>query len=125
MENGSQIHMDNMVAKSHAIVAMRGNALVMIGMKTSVKVTSSFLERKIVKEIGLFLMVENMVVGNLVVFVINGLTNKKLFNITEIMFQIFIQITGHDEYHQSYINSNNISSLVLCLTTILYKKVSL
>ena len=108
MENGSQIHMDNMVAKSHAIVAMRGNALVMIGMKTSVKVTSSFLERKIVKEIGLFLMVENMVVGNLVVFVINGLTNKKLFNITEIMFQIFIQITGHDEYHHSYINSNHI-----------------
>ena len=70
--------MDNMVAKSHVIVAMRGNVLVMIGMKRNVKVMSSFLERKIVKEIGLYLMVENMVVENLVVSVVNGHTNKEI-----------------------------------------------
>ena len=77
-ESGSLIHMDNMAAKSHAIVVMRGNVLVMIEMRRNVKAMSSFLERKIVKEIGLFLMVENMVVGNLVVFVVNGHTNKEI-----------------------------------------------
>ena len=77
-ENGSQIHMDNMVARSHAIAAMRGNVLAVIGMRRNVKIMSSFLERKIVKEIGLFLMVENMVVGNLVASVINGRINKEM-----------------------------------------------
>ena len=103
MEIGSRIHMDNMVAKSHATVAMKGNVLVVIEMRRNVKVMSSFMERKIVKEIGLFLMVENMVVGNRVVSVINGRINKETISYkrifaSDVLFNchIKIDITNHN-----------------------------
>ena len=68
--------MEDTVARKPAIAAMKRNVLVMIGTKKSVKIISNFLERKIADIVGLLLIVESMAAGNLVVYVVNGATDK-------------------------------------------------
>ena len=68
--------MEDTVARKPAIAAMKRNVLVTIGTKKSVKIISNFLERRIADIVGLLLIVESMAAGNLVVYVVNGATNK-------------------------------------------------
>ena len=68
--------MEDTAARKPAIAAMKKNVLVTIGTKKSAKIISNFLERKIADIVGLLLIVENMDAGNLVVYVVNGATNK-------------------------------------------------
>ena len=68
--------MEDTAARKPAIAAMKRNVLVTIGTKKSVKIISNFLERRIADIVGLLLIVENMAAGNLVVYVVNGATDK-------------------------------------------------
>ena len=72
MQVGLQREMEDMVVRKLAVAVMRGNVLVMIGTMKNVKRMWKSMDKEIASGNGLYHMLENMVVENLVGFALNG-----------------------------------------------------